>query len=159
MQDWPLASMPWVLGSGHMGLGGLQKPPSHSTEEVHNHHRETLAPGNSEEGPRAPDSSGPEGAGGHLPLLLLLKLLVGSIQVCEHLQQAGSCLSLPGQGIRTGRWERDTGAQPGQGSFHNPHPVAFSGSRFACTLRILKGTRAHTHSPLGQLVAEKQEWD
>lgn len=47
-------------------------------------------------------SSGPEGAQGCLLLLLLLELRMGSIQVCEHLQQVGSCLSVPGLGIRTG---------------------------------------------------------
>lgn len=60
-------------------------------------------------------SSGPQGTWGHLSLFLLLKLLVGSIQICEHLQQVGSCLPLPDQGIRTGPWERDKGsARPGQ---------------------------------------------
>lgn len=109
-------------------------PPSHSIEQVQDHHKEALGPGNAEKGPAAPYSSfqagssissGPKGARDHLPLLLPLELLVGSIQVCEHLQQVDSCLSLPGQGIRTGPWERDKGfkgAQPGQGRLPQPTP-------------------------------------
>ena len=117
----------WVLGLGHMGLGYLQEPASHSINEVPDSHEETPGPGDAEKGPPALSaslqagsgmSSGPQGAWGHLPLLLMLELLVGLIQVCEHLQQTGSCLSLVSQGIRTGPWEKEreaTGAQRGQG--------------------------------------------
>lgn len=49
----------------------------------------------------------PKGAQGHLLLFPLLELLVGSVQICKHLQQAGSCRSLLGQGIRAGPYEGD----------------------------------------------------
>lgn len=88
-------------------------------------HEGIPGPGDVEKGPLAPPSSfqadsgislGPQGARNHLPLFLLLELLVGLVQVCEHLQQAGSCLPLPSQGISTGPWEREEEAiafQPG----------------------------------------------
>lgn len=117
----------WVLSLGHMGLGYLQEPASHSIHEVPDSHEETPGPGGTEKGPPAlfasfqPGSgvaSGPQGAWGHLLLFLRLELLVSLIQVCEHLQQTGSCLSLVSQGSRTGPWEKEkeaTGAQRGQG--------------------------------------------
>lgn len=88
-----------------------------------NSHEEIPGPGDAEKGPLAPSSSfqadsGPQGAPNHFPLLLLLELLMGLVQVCEHLQQAGSCLPLPSQGISTGPWEREEGAigfQPAHG--------------------------------------------
>lgn len=43
----------------------------------------------------------PEGAQGCPLLLPLLELFMGSVQIFEHLQQADSCLSVPGQGIGT----------------------------------------------------------
>lgn len=69
----------------------------------------TLAPSSSFQAGSG-TSSGPEGAWGHLPLLLLLEFLVGLIQVCKHLQQAGSCLSLLSWGIGTGPFHGTAGA-------------------------------------------------
>lgn len=97
-------------GSGlrALRLGDLWKPPRYSVNEVQDSPK---GPGCAEKDPLAPSSSFragsgifsvPKGAQGHLLLLPLLELLVGSVQICEHLQQAGSCRSLLGQGIRTG---------------------------------------------------------
>lgn len=82
------------LGLEHMGLEDLQKPPSHSISEVQDSHKETPGPGYAEMGPMLPysssqagcgTSSGPKGSPDHFPLLLLLELLVGLIQVFEYL--------------------------------------------------------------------------
>lgn len=132
-------------GFGLRARGTRRSPEaSASTKKVQDSHKETPGPGCAETGPAAPHSSSQAGCGvssgpaetrDRLPLLLLLELLVGSIQVLQHLQQAGSCFSLPGQGIGTGPWEGDKGGpqglSQGRAGCQNPHPVAFSGSRFA----------------------------
>lgn len=98
-----------VLGLEPVALG-LRKPPSLDEEDTGQPQGDSWA-GCTESGPVAPHSSsqaacgiasGPAGTPDRLPLLLLPELLMGSIQVLQHLQQAGSCFSLPSQGIRTG---------------------------------------------------------
>ena len=168
VQGWPPASMPQGWDLEHMGLGNLQRPPSHSISEVQDSHEETPGPGHSETGPRAPYSSsqaacgissGPKGTWGHRPPLLPLEVLMGSIQVFEHLQQAASCFSLPVQGFRTGPWAGDegaTGAQAGQGRWSNPRRWA---SRFAlCPENPNRCQNPHTQPP-GPRVGWKQESD
>lgn len=111
----------------------------------------TLAPSSSFQAGSG-TSSGPEGAWGHLPLLLLLEFLVGLIQVCKHLQQAGSCLSLLSWGIGTGPWEKEKGTTRGLSQARagccNSDPMVFSGSRYAWCPKNPKMYQSHTHSPL-----------
>lgn len=133
--------MPQVLGSEHRRLGYLQKPPSHSINEVQDSHRALPDQGTLRRAQQLlllwPGGcgipSGPEGARGHRPLLLLLELFMGSVQVRKYLQQAGSCCFLPGQGIRTGPWRETRGPRgfsQARAGCH-PRPRASSSSRFS----------------------------
>lgn len=153
--------MPQVLGVGHMGQKVFRSLQATASRRYRTATRKLLGSGALRRDQwllLLPGwlsiSSGPEGGQGHPPLLLLLEPLVGSVQVLEHLQQAGSYLSLPGQHVRAGPWEGDKGvkgALPGQGGRPQPTPVAVSRSRLALCPQN-PSTHTHTHTHQGQLV-------
>lgn len=94
--------------------------------------------------------SGPAETRDRLPLLLPLELLVGSIQVLQHLQQAGRCFSLPGQSVGAGPWAGDKGAprslaRAGQAA-RTHTPWLSQAPDLPCAGRILRGTSTPTHT-------------
>lgn len=94
-------------------------------------------------------SSVPRGTQGRFLLLPLLELLVGSVQICQHLQETASCLSLPGQGFRTGPWEGDKGPRGlsrARAGSRSPVPVAFQAPDRPCAPK-------NPHTPSSPLTA------
>lgn len=98
-RDWQDGACPWGFPShSHRGTGQPQGDSCAGDVEA------TL--GLSAPPQQAPwlVCSGPPGARGHLPLALPLELIMGTVQVLQHLQQAGSGCFLPGQSFWAGPW-------------------------------------------------------
>lgn len=157
MQGWPSGSVPQVLGLGRMGLGDLQKPPSHSTEEVPDSHRRLLGQGTLRRTQRLLTPSGlapafPQGRRGPRAAC--------SCSCCWNSAWARSRSA-----STSSRWAAASlcrawasgpaprSGQGGQGGLAGPGKAATTHIRWLslildlpCALRILKGGRAHTHS-------------
>lgn len=166
MQGWPSGSVPQVLGLGRMGLGDLQKPPSHSTEEVPDSHRRLLGQGTLRRTQRLLTPSGlapafPQGRRGPRAAC--------SCSCCWNSAWARSRSA-----STSSRWAAASlcrawasgpaprSGQGGQGGLAGPGKAATTHIRWLslipdlpCALRILKGGRAHTHS--SPLPPQKQD--